>query len=118
MKNLLKAAACAVVVFTAYTCTTEPADIVQEETASIVFAEPKVMEDNNPVPPPCTTQDPQSKLINNSLESANMEVFDTFGILMTHAYGVPAGAESPVLSFPDGVTTFVISTSQSTKTIE
>ena len=54
----------------------------------------------------------------NDNSAAFVEVFDTFGILMTHAYGVPAGAESPVLSFPDGVTTFVISTSQSTKTIE
>ena len=118
MKNLLKTAVCAIVVFTVYTCTTEPAELIQEETNTVVFTEPENQEVTNSLPPSCSNQDPQSKLINNSLLTADMEVFDTFGILMTHAYGVPAGTESPVLSFPDGVTTFVISTSQSSKTIQ
>lgn len=114
MKNLLKAIACAVVISTCYNCSVESTETIQEE--SIVSQEeindfeiPEVL---------CSNQDPQAVLTNNSLLSVDFEVFDQFGLLMTHAYGVPAGAVSPTLSFPDGVTTFVISTSASSKEVK
>ncbi len=115
MKNLLKAIAFAIVVLTCYTCSVEPAETVQEE--SVILQEDQNAFVADEAETNCTSQDPQAQLTNNSLLDADIEVFDHFGILMTHAYGVTAGTVSPVLSFPDGVTTFVISTSQSSKTI-
>ncbi|MBR9846438.1 MAG: hypothetical protein GYB35_10225 [Algicola sp.] len=114
MKNLLKAIACAVVISTCYNCSVEYADSIQEE--SLVSQEeindfeiPEVL---------CTNQDPQAVLTNNSLLSVDFEVFDQFGLLMTHAYGVPAGGVSPTLTFPDGVTTFIVSTSATAKEVK
>lgn len=114
MKNLLKAIACAVVITTCYNCSVESAEIVQEEYQFLQeemanIQAPEVL---------CTAQDPEAALTNNSLLSANIEVFDQFGLLMTHAYGVPSGSVSPTLSFPDGMTTFVISTSITSKEVK
>jgi hypothetical protein len=114
MKNLLKAIACAIVVSTCYNCSVESADSIQDELlvsqeATADFVLPEVQ---------CANQDPQAVLTNNSLLSADFEVFDQFGLLMTHAYGVSAGDTSPTLTFPDGITTFVVSTLNSTKEIK
>ena len=114
MKNLLKAIACAVVISTCYNCSVESAEAIQEESLVTQeeisnFEAPEVL---------CANQDPQAVLTNNSLLSVDFEVFDQFGLLMTHAYGVPAGDVSPTLTFPDGVTTFVVSTSASTKEVK
>ena len=114
MKNLLKAIAYAIVISTCYNCSVESAETIQDESIvsqveTNTFDMPDVL---------CTNQDPQAVLTNNSLLSVDFEVFDQFGLLMTHAYGVPAGNVSPTLTFPDGVTTFVISTSASFKEIE
>ncbi|MCB0382255.1 MAG: hypothetical protein KDD05_02820 [Psychroserpens sp.] len=114
MKNLLKAIAYAIVISTCYNCSVESAETIQDESIvsqveTNAFDMPDVL---------CTNQDPQAVLTNNSLLSVDFEVFDQFGLLMTHAYGVPAGNVSPTLTFPDGVTTFVISTSASFKEIE
>lgn len=114
MKNLLKAIAYAIVISTCYNCSVESAETIQDESIvsqveTNAFDMPDVL---------CTNQDPQAVLTNNSLLSVDFEVFDQFGLLMTHAYGVPAGNVSPTLTFPDGVTTFVISTSASSKEIE
>ena len=98
MKNLLKAVACAIVMSTCYNCSTESVQTSQEE--SVITQEDIVAFDELDVV--CTSQDPQAVLTNNSLLSVDFEVFDHFGILMTHAYGVPVGGVSPVLSFPDG----------------
>ncbi len=114
MKNLLKAIACAIVISTCYNCSVESTETIQEE--SILSQE----EITNVVLPEtqCTNQDPQAILTHNSLVPANFEVFDQFGLLMTHAYGVPAGDASATLMFPDGMTTFVVSTASSTKEIK
>lgn len=114
MKNLLKTFAYAIVVSTCYNCTTESVETSQDETL-IIQEEIVVFEELDDV---CTSQNPQAVLTNNSLLSVDFEVFDHFGILMTHAYGVPAGAVSPILTFPDGVVTFIVSTSASTKEIK
>lgn len=114
MKNLLKAIACAIVISTCYNCSVESADIVQEDSQ---FSQEEITSVEVPEIQ-CTSQDPQAVLTNNSLVSADFEVFDQFGLLMTHAYGVPAGDVSPTLTFPDGVTTFIVSTSSSTKEIK
>jgi len=111
MKNLLKAIACAIVVSTCYNCTVDSADTNQEESLLSQdeitdFETPEIL---------CASQDPQAILTNNSLLPTDFEVFDQFGLLMTHAYGVPAGDVSSVLTFPDGITTFVVSTSVSSK---
>ena len=113
MKNLLKAIACAIVISTCYNCSVESAEIVQEDSV-FIMEEIVSSEDSDDV---CTIQDPQATLTNNSLLPTDFEVFDQFGLLITHAYGVPTGDVSPTLSFPNGVTTFIVSTSASTKEI-
>ncbi|MBT8260560.1 MAG: hypothetical protein KJN82_04540 [Bacteroidia bacterium] len=121
MKNLLKAFAFAFALFLYYNCSVEPAEIIQEETfvnqqqADPSIEIPDVIDQETST---CTNQDPQAKLINSSLLNADIEVFDSFGMLLTHAYAVSPGDESPILSFPVGITTFVISTSESVKNIE
>ncbi|WP_431134878.1 hypothetical protein [Psychroserpens mesophilus] len=113
MKNLLKAIAYAIVVSTCYNCSVESTENSQEE--SLVLQEQiAALDEPDEV---CSGQDPQAVLTNNSLLAADFEVFDQFGLLMTHAYGVPVGDTSTVLSFPDGVTTFIVSTSTSIKEI-
>lgn len=114
MKNLLKAIACAVVVFTCYNCSVEPAEPIQDEllTSQEDISDVEIPEVN------CTSQDPQAILTNNSLVAVDFEVFDQFGLLMTHAYGVPAGDTSTTLTFPDGITTFVVSTSSTAKEVK
>lgn len=114
MKNLLKAIACAIVVSTCYNCSVESTETVQENSQ---FSQEEITSIEVPEIQ-CVAQDPQAILTNNSLIPANFEVFDQFGLLMTHAYGVPAGNVSPTLTFPDGMTTFVVSTSSSTKEIK
>lgn len=114
MKNLLKAVAYAIVISTCYTCSTEPIEIIQEES---VITQDEIVPFDAP-DDVCTSQDPQAVLTNNSLLAVDFEVFDQFGILITHAYGVPVGNASPVLTFPDGVVTFIVSTSASTKEIK
>ncbi|WP_435412543.1 hypothetical protein [Psychroserpens mesophilus] len=115
MKNLLKAIACAVVISTCYNCSVESAaESMQED--SIVSQEEII--DFEMLEELCSNQDPQAVLTNNSLLSVDFEVFDQFGLLMTHAYGVPAGGVSPTLTFPDGVTTFIVSTSASEKEVK
>jgi len=116
MKNLLKAFACAFAISTCYNCTVEPTDSIHQEELVITQSSSAATFDND-VPGECSDQDPQAMLINNSLLVADFEVFDHFGILMTHSYGVPAGEASNLLSFPDGVTSFVVSTSATVKTI-
>lgn len=114
MKNLLKAFAYAFVMSTCYNCTTESVEIIQDDTL-ITQEEIAAFEELDDV---CTSQNPQAVITNNSLLAVDFEVFDHFGILMTHAYGVPVGDVSPVLTFPDGVVTFIVSTSISTKEIK
>lgn len=114
MKNLLKAIAFAIVIFTCYNCSVESAETIQEDVS---FSQEEMANVSTPQTQ-CTLQDPQAVLTNNSLLPADIEVFDQFGLLMTHAYGVPVGDVSSTLTFPDGVTTFVISTSSSTKEIK
>ena len=114
MKNLLKTIAFAVVVFTCYNCSVESADTNQDESLSsqeelASFQAQEVL---------CSSQDPQAILTNNSLLPTDFEVFDQFGLLITHAYGVPVGDVSPALTFPDGVITFIVSTSVSIKEIK
>ncbi|WP_033958801.1 hypothetical protein [Psychroserpens jangbogonensis] len=114
MKNLLKAIACAIVILTCANCSVESTDTIQED--SLI-----TQEETTDVEVPdvlCTSQDPQAILTNNSLLPADFEVFDQFGLLMTHSYGVAIGDSSPVLTFPDGVTTFIVSTSASSKEIK
>jgi hypothetical protein len=113
MKNLLKAFAYAIVVSTCYNCSTEPVETIQEDS---VITQDEVVSFDTP-DDVCTNQDPQAVLTNNSLLAVDFEVFDQFGILITHAYGVGVGDASPVLTFPDGVVTFIVSTSASTKEI-
>ncbi|WP_040249693.1 hypothetical protein [Psychroserpens mesophilus] len=115
MKNLLKAIACAVVISTCYNCSVESAAEPMQED-SIVSQEEII--DFEMLEELCSNQDPQAVLTNNSLLSVDFEVFDQFGLLMTHAYGVPAGGVSPTLTFPDGVTTFIVSTSASEKEVK
>ena len=74
MKNLLKAIACAIVVFTCYNCSVESAATIQEESLlsqeDVIDLEvPEVL---------CTSQDPQAILTNNSLVAVDFEVFDQF----------------------------------------
>ena len=114
MKNLLKAFAFAFAISTCYNCSVEPADIIEDD--ALISQEINVA--FNSLPNECTNQDPQARLTNNSLLVADFEVFDNTGMLLTHAYGVTAGDASSLLSFPDGVRSFVISTSTSTKAIE
>ena len=114
MKNLLKAIAYVIVMSTCYNCSVESAEIVQEES-TLIQEEIVAFDESDEV---CTIQDPQAILTNNSLLSIDFEVFDQSGLLVTHAYGVPAGDISPVLTFLDGVVTFIISTSDSTKEIK
>lgn len=114
MKNLLKAIACAVVISTCYNCSVESAESIQEE--SLISQEEIADYEIQEVL--CSNQDPQAVLTNNSLLPVDFEVFDQFGLLMTHDYDVPAGAVSSTLTFPDGVTTFVISTLESTKEVK
>lgn len=114
MKNLLKAIAYAIVISTCYNCSVESTDPIQEES---LFSQEEIIDLEAP-DVLCTSQDPQAVLTNNSLLSSDFEVFDHFGLLMTHAYGVPAGDVSPMLTFPDGIVTFIVSTSSSTKEIK
>ncbi|MFK7781604.1 hypothetical protein [Psychroserpens sp.] len=113
MKNLLKTIAFAIVMSTCYNCTVDSADTVQNNE----LLSQEVTNSDAPAIQ-CANQDPKAILTNNSLVPANLEVFDQFGLLMTHAYGVPAGDVSSDLTFPDGMTTFVVSTSTSTKEIK
>ena len=113
MKNLLKTIAVAIVCITCYNCAVDSSELIQEEsqfltTESNSFETPEVL---------CVNENPQAVLTNSSLESVDFEIFDQFGILMTHAYGVPVGEDSAVLTFPDGMTTFVISASDSVKEV-
>ena len=121
MKNLLKAFALAIALFLHFNCSVESTEIIPEETyinqqqasQSVDIPDGVNQEVNT-----CTNQDPQAKLINSSLLNADIEVFDRFGILLTHAYAISPGDESPILSFAVGITTFVISTPESVKSIE
>lgn len=114
MKNLLKAIAFAVVVSTCYNCSVESTETIEEES---ILSQEEIANSEAPEIL-CTNSDPQAMLTNNSLLPADFEVFDQFGLLMTHAYGVPAGDVSPTLTFPDGVTTFIVSTSVSSKEVK
>ncbi|MEY8849320.1 hypothetical protein AB9K26_10900 [Psychroserpens sp. XS_ASV72] len=116
MKNLLKAFAFAIALSTCYNCSVESAETNQENLSDNTIEEVTSITDTAQTN--CVSQDPQARLINNSLVSVDFEVFDQFGILMTHAYGVPAGNDSATLTFPDGITTFVISTSTNSKSID
>ncbi|WCO00376.1 hypothetical protein [Psychroserpens ponticola] len=114
MKNLLRATACAVVMISCYSCSVESAETTQEESLTTQedlasFVAPEVQ---------CSSQDPQAVLTNNSLLPVDFEVLDQFGLLITHAYGVAAGDVSSVLTFPDGVTTFIVSTEIFSKEIK
>jgi hypothetical protein len=121
MKNLLKAIACAVVVSTCYNCSVESTDTIQEESIVSQTETLAPQEESSNFETPellCVNQDPQAVLTNDSLLSVDFEVFDQFGLLITHAYGVSAGDVSPTLTFPDGVITFVISTSVTSKEVK
>ena len=110
---LTNAIACAMVITSCYNCSVEPVNNSELESNNITEIDPPLEVDDV-----CVTQDPQAKMTNNSLLAANFEVFDHLGTLITHDYDVAPGDESSVLSFADGIITFVVSTAESIKSIE
>ena len=65
----------------------------------------------------CSNDAPKARITNNNDIPVDLEIFNESGTLVNHAYGVQPGNVSSWRVFATGVTTFVVSTTESTKTI-
>ncbi len=110
--NLLKAVALAIVMTPLYNCSIEPTDqfqqeLVTEQSMSLLL---------NPVTP-CSGEDPKSRITNDGDSLVNFEIHDANGALINYVYGLNPGQTSDWKTFPVGVVTFTVSTSESSKPI-
>lgn len=98
-----------VVAFTMISCSVESV-----ETDPLSF---NIDADTSAPPLPCNDEDPKAKISNNSSTVVDMQIYDENGVLINHAYGVPAGGESGWLSFDPGEVSVVISNTSAEKAI-
>lgn len=110
--NLLKAIAFAIVMSPLYNCSVEPLEhLIQEEVSTIEIA------NEIDLATPCVGQNPKARVTNNSDNDVNFEIHDSLGNLLDAVYGLNPGEVSDWKNFPSGVTTFTVSTVESSKTV-
>ncbi|MCK7590893.1 hypothetical protein M0G43_09950 [Subsaxibacter sp. CAU 1640] len=107
--NLLKAVAFAMVMTPLYNCSVEP---VEQELQLAEIANEQTLDDT-----PCSGEDPKARVTNDSDNVVNFEIFDGNGALVNYVYGLNPGETSDWRTFPVGITTFSISTSESSKPV-
>lgn len=111
--NLLKAIAFAIVMTPLYNCAVEPIEqqVLQEELSTIEI------ENEIDLTTPCVGQNPQARVTNNNDIDVNFEIHDSLGNLLDAVYGLNPGEVSDWKNFPVGVTTFTVSTAESSKPV-
>lgn len=115
MKNYLpKTIALAIVMTAVYSCTTEDVPMESSDLISETTEIPDLALFDDP---PCFEAFPKSQITNNSNNVVNMEVFDSNDVLLNASYGIAVGDTSEYITFPVGVTTFKISSSQAVKSV-
>lgn len=107
--NLLKAIALAIVMTPLYNCSIEAIEELQQETNQLTTTLNAV--------DVCNAQIPKSRITNNSNQIVDFEIHDANGILVNYVYGLNPGDTSDWKTFPVGMTTFTISTSESVKPV-
>lgn len=113
--NLLRAYALAFAMIPLYNCSVEPVEQMASEQVLIeTFTAPLFNENDNTV---CVGELPKSRVTNNSEFIVDYEVRDAAGVLVTYVYDLNPGEISAWKTFPVGVTTFSLSTSETSKAV-
>jgi hypothetical protein len=109
--NLLKTLALALVMTPLYNCSVDSTDQLQEEldSAILISSMSSVYV--------CVNEDPKSRITNNSDNIVDFEIHDATGALVNFVYGLNPGETSDYKTFGVGLTTFTVSTSESTKPV-
>ena len=111
--NLLRAYALAFAMIPLYNCSVEPVEqIVPEQLITETFIAPLVNDDTV-----CIGELPKSRVTNNSDFIVNYEVRDAEGALLNYVYDLNPGQISDWKTFPAGVTSFSLSTSETSKSV-
>lgn len=113
--NLLRAYAMAFAMIPLYNCSVEPVEQMVPEQIIIETSTTTLFNENDNTV--CVGELPKSRVTNNSEFIVNYEVRNADGDLITYVYDLNPGQISDWKTFPVGVTTFSLSTSETTKAV-
>lgn len=107
MKYLLKNIAYAILLFTAFNCTTEPVDNSQQEFIESVAQEAMFSEQESS--DDCNGESPKVRIANNGTINVNLEIYDENGSLVDSEHGISTNYVSDWKLLPVGEITFAVS---------
>ena len=105
MKNLLKSLWFLTIILSFSACSNEPV----EDLELSIEASPQDIA--------CSGDLPKARITNNGTIDVDLEIYNSSGVLVNHAYGVGPSQVSTWRVFSSDIVTFVISTANSVKEI-